>query len=170
MGEGKGFTKFPNELLEKLMCADLTAREFKIVLSVVRYTLGYHIEGGEHFSVSRICEITGINRSDIAKALNKLIERKMIVEFTRPDFSSGRVIAINLAINEWNIKAPTVGKTPTPTVGKSLTPTVGKSPTHTSYIKENNKDNYKYKKNELKNVKKASYDLELFEQMLNSKD
>lgn len=90
------------------------------------------------------------------------------MECSEPNFNSSRVILVNLVLDEW--ETTTVAKGQTQTVSKKLTPTVSKSTTHTSYIKENNKEIYKYKKNELKNEKKPSYDLELFEQMLNSKD
>lgn len=167
MKENRGFTKFPNELLEKLMTADLTAREYRIVLSIIRYTLGYHVTDGESFSVSRLCEIARINRSSVSKALNNLIKRRIVLECSEPNFNSSRVISVNLVLDEWET---TVAKKQTQTVAKRQTQTVAESTTHTSYIKENNKEIYKYKKNELKKEKKPSYDLELFEQMLNSKD
>lgn len=167
MKENKGFTKFPNLLLEKLMTTDLTARELKVLLSVIRYTFGYHVEGGDRFSVTRLSELTGINRSNVSRALKSLIERRMVLECIEPDFINCRVISVNLVLDEWET---TVAKKQTQTVAKRQTQTVAESTTHTSYIKENNKEIYKYKKNELKKEKKPSYDLELFEQMLNSKD
>ena len=170
MGEKKGFTKFPNELLEKMMSADLSGRDYKILLSVIRYTLGFHNESGESLSISILCKMTGLLRPNASKAIKSLIDRNILLECIEPGFNFARVIAVNLEVSKWKAKKQTVSNTITQTVSDSTTQTVSKSPTHTSYIKENNKDNYKYKKNELKNVKKASYDLELFEQMLNSKD
>lgn len=169
MNKNSGFTKFPNELLEKLMTADLTAREYRIILSVIRYTFGYHKES-EQLSLSVLSELTQLDRSVLSKVINKLLERNIIGELEKPGFNSGRVLTINTDTREWLLKRSTVDKTSTPTVVERSTPTVSNSPTHTSYIKENNKEIYKYKKNELKNEKKPSYDLELFEQMINSKD
>lgn len=168
MKENREFTKFPNELLEKLMSVDLPARDLRVMLCIIRYTLGYHIDGGEPFSITRLGELTSINRANASRTLKKLIERKMILECSEPEFNSSRIISVNLFLDEW--ETTTVAKSTTQTVAKLATQTVAKSTTHTSYIKENNKEIYKYKRNELKNEKKPSYDLELFEMMINSKD
>ncbi len=160
MTVNKGFTKFPNELLEKLMTADLSAREYRVLLSVIRYTLGFHTEGGEPFSVSTLCKMTGMLRPNVSKAIKSLIDRNILLECIEPGFNSARVLAINLEISEWKAKKLTVSN--------SLTPTVSKSPTHTSYIKEINKENYKYKRTEKEH--KPSYDKDLFERMINRRD
>lgn len=162
------FTKFPNAILEKLVSANLTAREYKVMLCVIRFTFGFHLDGGEPFSITRLRELTGLSRANISRALKKLIERKMILECSEPEFNSSRVISVNPLLDEW--ETTTVAKMATPTVAKSATPTVAKTATHTSYIKENNKEKYKYKKNELNCDKTPSYNKELFEQMLNRKD
>ncbi len=163
------FTRFPNFILEQLMSFDLSGREFKIVLAVIRKTYGFH-KTAEELSLKTLSKLTGINKGDISTVVNSLMEREIIFEIEKPDFFSGRTITLNENVNKWKNKKHTVCKKQTQTVCENTTQTVCKKPTPI-YIKENNKRNIKEREpTEKMNYHKPSYDLALFNQMLNAPD
>ena len=56
-----GYTRIANELLEAVMAADLTARQLKVVMAVIRKTYGF----GKKFdrvSNTQIAAMTGIHQ------------------------------------------------------------------------------------------------------------
>ncbi len=129
------FTKFPNFILEKLIAFDLSGRELRVILCVIRKTYGYH-KAAEELSLKVLSDLTGIDKSDVGKIIKNLIEREILIEVDKPEFYFGRTVALNEDIDNWKLKKPTT------TVCENTTPTVGKNSTPT-YIKENNKRNIK---------------------------
>ena len=165
------FTKVPNYILESMMISDLTSRELRVLLAVLRKTAGYH-ETEARLSNAELSAATRLDKSDVGKTVNRLIEREVLREVESADFSHGRVLSLNLNTDEWRESPPAVGKTPLPTVGNLPTPTVGNLPTPTYYIKENIKKNNKESRRATENfsTKKPSYDKALFEAMLDRAD
>ena len=136
MSKEPTFTKVPNYILEAMMISDLTSREFRVLLAVIRKTAGYH-ETEARLSNAELSAATRLDKSDVAKTVNRLIARDIISEVESAGFSHGRVLSLNTHTDEWKEVPPTVGNSPTPTVGKTPTPTVGNLPTlHILYIKK----------------------------------
>lgn len=165
------FTKVPNNILEFVVSINITAREFRVIFSILRLTVGYHKEC-EEISLGKIAKLTEMDKSTVSLTLNSLINRKIITETSKPDYQKGRIISVNPNTEEWILKVSTVDKISTPTVDKSSTPTVVKKTTPSYYIKENIKKITKEsrKVNENFSTKKSSYDIELFKEMLNRAD
>ncbi len=165
------FTKFPNHILEAVIRAKLTVREYKIFLTVLRLTYGFHLES-ESISISDIVSMANIDRADVSRGVKTLVEKGVIKTVNSSTYSAPREISLEENIELWQClsgeeaKTPTVGKLPTPTVGKSPTPGVGKTPTPT-YYKE--KRERKYKRNNYTSywTSTPSYDKELFKRMIN---
>ncbi len=165
------FTKVPNIVLEALITSDFSSRELRVILAIIRLTLGFHREE-ERISASVISKSVGIDRSSAAKVVNELIERNALTVVDEADFTCGRILSLNVETALWKCKKPTVVENTTPTVGKYTTPTVGKYTTPSYYIKENSKKITKESRMSDKNFKnkKASYNKALFEAMLNRDD
>lgn len=72
-----GFTAVPNELLEALTVGELSKREVKIVLAVIRMTLGFHkkVDAISHWQISKM---TGIPRQHVSKAVAGLINKGVL--------------------------------------------------------------------------------------------
>ena len=72
MGESEiTFTQFPNYVLDPLMKANLSGKEFNIMLYVVRMTFGYRKDHVK-VSLSELSELIGMERANVSRAVNKL--------------------------------------------------------------------------------------------------
>ncbi|HCM6651490.1 TPA: replication protein, partial [Klebsiella pneumoniae] len=67
-----GYTRIANELLEAVMAADLTARQLKVVLAVIRKTYGFG-KKFDRITNTQIAEMTGIHHTHVCKAKNEMI-------------------------------------------------------------------------------------------------
>nr|WP_105693760.1 replication protein [Cronobacter dublinensis] len=86
-------TRIANELLEAVIAADLTARQLKVVLAVMRKTYGFG-RVLDRISNVQIAEETGIHHTHICKAKNELIAMNVLV-------SSGNQLGINKVVSDW---------------------------------------------------------------------
>ena len=72
MGEPEiTFTQFPNFVLDPLVKANLSGKEFNIMLYVVRMTFGYRKDHVK-VSLSELSEFIGMERANVSRAVNKL--------------------------------------------------------------------------------------------------
>ena len=69
---GGGWTKVPNDLLEKLMHLDLNQRGFRVMLLIVRQTLGFH-RADIALSACDIENATGIFKSHVPTVVRDLV-------------------------------------------------------------------------------------------------
>ncbi|EPT8873554.1 replication protein [Cronobacter dublinensis] len=107
-----GFTRIANELLEAVIVADLTARQLKVVLAVMRKTYGFG-RALDRISNVQIAEETGIHHTHICKAKNELIAMNILV-------SSGNQLGINKVVSDWKTGISQNNKTLAKTANKSL--------------------------------------------------
>ena len=159
----QGFTKVPNTVLEALSSSDFSSRELKVIIAIIRLTLGFHKEE-ECISANLISKFSGMDRSTAAKIVNELIERNALQVIDEADFTSGRILRLNIDTALWKRKKTTVGKSTAPTVGKSTTPSYYNKENIKKITKESRKVNKIFEK------KKTSYDIELFKKMLDRDD
>lgn len=137
------FTMVSNTVLEELSKLKLNATQFRLILVIWRYTLGFQRE--EHdMSISFLSNATGCDKRQIQRELKKLEERKIIVQNIKS--GSYRKISFNENVVEWvdensdgkvtdgkstdgeNTNS-TDGKSTTGADGEFTTPTDGKSTT-----------------------------------------
>lgn len=107
-----GYTRIANELLEAVMAADLTARQLKVALAVIRKTYGFG-KKLDRITNTQIAAMTGIHHTHVCKAKNEMIAMNIIV-------SSGHAIGINKVISEWNFSISHIGKPLAETANKCL--------------------------------------------------
>lgn len=89
------FTKIDNKFLEGIYRCDLTASQLRVILVILRYTLGY-LRKECSVSYSHIEEKTGLSRSAVRAAVKSLIDMGMITELTPPKNRQSRSIALNV--------------------------------------------------------------------------
>ncbi|HDR2644650.1 replication protein [Enterobacter asburiae] len=107
-----GYTRIANELLEAVMAADLTARQLKVVMAVIRKTYGF----GKKFdrvSNTQIAAMTGIHHTHVCKAKNEMIAMNIII-------TNGLAIGVNKVIYDWNFSISQVGKSLAKPANKTL--------------------------------------------------
>ncbi|RXK33857.1 hypothetical protein BBD39_07355 [Arsenophonus endosymbiont of Bemisia tabaci Asia II 3] len=111
-----GYTRIANELLEELAGANLTKRQFKVVLAVIRKTYGWQ-KKQDRISNSQLAEITKLPVKRVSETRVQLVEMSILS-------SKGKLIGINKNVTEWKIpqnkgKSPEMGEH-TQNRGKSL--------------------------------------------------
>ncbi len=92
-----GFTKFDNQLLERILTSKFTRRQIKILLLLLRYSTGYQ----KTYAVVRKSDFTlaGVSPSAISEELRKLYWLGVI----RWDPAKG-IIWINQHMDEWTVE------------------------------------------------------------------
>lgn len=98
-----GYTRIANELLEAFMAADLTARQLKVVLAVIRKTYGFG-KKVDRITNTQISAMTGIHHTHVCKAKNEMIAMNIII-------TSGLAIGVNKVVSDWNFSISQHGKT-----------------------------------------------------------
>ncbi|MGY9986492.1 replication protein [Citrobacter freundii] len=107
-----GYTRIANELLEAVMAADLTARQLKVVLAVIRKTYGFG-KKFDRITNTQISVMTGIHHTHVCKAKNEMIAMNIIV-------TNGLAIGVNKVISDWNFSISQHGKTLAETANETL--------------------------------------------------
>lgn len=107
-----GYTRLANELLEAVMCADLTARQLKVALAVIRKTYGFG-KKLDRITNTQIAGMTGIHHTHVCTAKNEMIAMKIII-------SSGNQIGINKTVSDWNTNISQVRETLAESANKTL--------------------------------------------------
>lgn len=107
-----GYTRLANELLEAVMCADLTARQLKVALAVIRKTYGFG-KKLDRITNTQIAGMTGIHHTHVCTAKNEMIAMKIII-------SSGNQIGINKTVSDWNTNISQLSETLAESVNKTL--------------------------------------------------
>ncbi len=88
------YAKFPNELLEYIMCSDLNAAEIKVVLCIARNTYGKRVTECK-MSVGDIQKATNISKRYLHDIIKSLISKSILVETEKATSTTPRCIAIN---------------------------------------------------------------------------
>ena len=107
-----GYTRIANELLEAVMAADLTARQLKVVLALIRKTYGFG-KKFDRITNTQIAMMTGIHHTHVCKAKNEMIAMNIIV-------TNGQAIGINKVISEWDFEISHVSESLAKPANKSL--------------------------------------------------
>ncbi|QZN97913.1 replication protein [Symbiopectobacterium purcellii] len=88
-----GFMRIANELTDSILMADLTARQLKVMLAVMRKTYGFN-KAMDRLTNTQIAAITGIHHTHVCAAKRQLIERNFLV-------SDGMKIGVNKIVSQW---------------------------------------------------------------------
>lgn len=138
------FTRIANELLEEVAKFKFNGTQFRIIMTVWRYTYGFRRKQHE-MSLGFIENATGVDRSRIKKELNKLIETNVIEVVKEATFDKSRILSFNKDYEQWQIESQgskkTEGsKTTTPQGSNKTTPQGSKTTPKKESIKENIKE------------------------------
>lgn len=107
-----GFMRVANELTDSLLMADLTARQLKVMLAIMRKTYGFN-KPMDRLTNTQIAAMTGIHHTHICAAKRQLIERKFLI-------ADGVRIGVNKVTSEWiSQDSLTLAKAANKTLAKS---------------------------------------------------
>lgn len=149
-----GYTRLANEILEAAIGHDLSKRQYKVLLAVIRKTYGFQ-KASDRISGSQLSELTNLPRARCSEVLNELIDMSVII---RTGGTQGQ-IEINKVISEWkslqksksattkrnqNSTSTKPKQNTTETVTLPSTETVTLPSTETVHTKERSKNNSKH--------------------------
>ncbi|CAB3637051.1 replication protein [Achromobacter marplatensis] len=112
-----GHTRIANELLEAMCRAGFSARQWAVVMAVVRKTYGYGKKSDE-IGLSQLEQMTGIAKTHVGKTVRELCAAGVL---RRDSGVHGHRLSINKRYGQWQLAAPGVTKGVTG-VTKSVTP------------------------------------------------
>lgn len=112
----KGYVPIANELLDAICWADLSKRELKVLLCIIRFTYGYN-KKQSLLSLQTIQEYTGIFKPHISSTIAEL-QRKNIIVYDGNSYTQPRTFEIQKDYEKW-----CSGVTKTVTVTESVTVT-----------------------------------------------
>lgn len=107
-----GYTRIANELLEAVMSADLTARQLKVALAIIRKTYGFG-KKVDRITNTQIASMTGIHHTHVCTAKNEMIGMNIVI-------ASGSQIGINKVVSDWKFNISQDSKTLAKSANKSL--------------------------------------------------
>ena len=119
MADGKspqledGNTRIANELLEAMCRAGLSARQWAVVMVVVRKTYGYG-KKADDISLSQFESITGIAKPHVSRAVNDLIAANVL---RRTAGTFGNRLSMNKRYQQWTLGKQASGVTESVTKG-----------------------------------------------------
>ncbi|MCK9212092.1 MAG: replication protein [Ignavibacteriaceae bacterium] len=96
-----GYTTIANELLEAITGSNLTLRETKIILCVIRYTYGFQRKEAE-LSLRFISVSTNIDFRHTQTVLTSLISKNILLIKKGNQGITGRIISLNKNYDSWN--------------------------------------------------------------------
>ncbi|PXW23388.1 replication protein [Paraburkholderia caballeronis] len=92
-----GFTRIANEILDALIAARLTARQWAVAMAVIRKTYGFN-KKEDDIGLSQIAEMTGIAKAHVSVAVRDLVDRQIM---TREAGKFGHRLGINKRYKTW---------------------------------------------------------------------
>jgi phage replication O-like protein O len=94
------FTKIANELLVNMVAFKFNGTQFKIILTVIRYTYGFNRK--EHYiSNSFLAKATGSTLRAIKKEMKVLLEERVIIVTKETDNRNSRKLMLNKDYEQW---------------------------------------------------------------------
>lgn len=125
-----GYMRVANELTDSILLADLTARQLKIMLAIMRKTYGFN-KPLDRITNTQIAAMTGIHHTHVCSAKRQLIDRGFLI-------SNGAKIGINKHISMWEMKGISQSSE---SLAKTAKQTLAKSANTLSLKQLNTKDN-----------------------------
>ncbi|WP_429499141.1 replication protein [Robbsia andropogonis] len=92
-----GYTRIANELLEAMLSAGLTSRQWTVLMAVIRKTYGFN-KKADDIALRQLSEMTGIAKAHVSVTLRELVERNIVV---RVPGKFAHELSINKRYVEW---------------------------------------------------------------------
>jgi len=127
----KGYTQIPNEALESIVKMKLNATQFKIIMTIWRYTFGFQRKE-HHLSLTFISTAIQADKRQVQREMDKLEEMNVITQSEKTN-KKGRLISFNHSTigestnGESTIGESTIGESTNITIGESTNNTIGES-------------------------------------------
>lgn len=118
-----GYTRIANDLLEAIIAARLTSRQWAVLMAIIRKTYGFN-KKDDDIGLGQLAEMTGLAKPHVSVTVRELADLRII---NRRQGTFGHILGINKHLNSW----VGVTKTVTPTVTETVTVTESVTVTET---------------------------------------
>lgn len=96
-----GYTPIANEVMEALARADLSGRELRVLLVVMRKTWGWQ-KKNDRISVGQIAKAIGGHRRHLVPIVRKLADRSFILRGSPVSRTTAPLVSFNKNYEEWD--------------------------------------------------------------------
>lgn len=96
------YTKVPNTVFEKLLECDINLTEHRVLLFIIRYTLGFNRKSAQ-LSSSFISNKLKAHKVSVQKAVTALIQKGLIKEYQQPTYTMARVLGLSDTVLELGV-------------------------------------------------------------------
>lgn len=94
-----GYTRIANELLDALLCAGLTSRQWAVMMAIIRKTYGFNKKSDE-IGLSQLHSMTGIDRANLSRTVRELESMRLII---RGSGTFGHTLGVNKNFRQWGL-------------------------------------------------------------------
>ncbi|MFD1558326.1 replication protein [Paraburkholderia silviterrae] len=92
-----GYTRLANELMDALIGARLTARQWAVLMAVIRKTYGFN-KKSDDIGLSQLASMTGLAKAHVSVAVRGLVDRRILI---REVGKFGHHIGVNKRYQTW---------------------------------------------------------------------
>lgn len=103
-----GYLRIANELFDVILKSNFSLRELKVILTIIRFTYGFNRKEAE-VSIRFISQATGIRFQHIAKAIDKLIAKNVLIINGTANHKQGRTLSLNKDYDTWSLNCHSFG-------------------------------------------------------------
>ncbi|WP_163102275.1 replication protein [Peribacillus alkalitolerans] len=107
----KGYTRIANEILERIVQSNLNGTQFRIVMTIWRYTYGFRKKQSE-MTITFFAQKLDANKRQVDRELKTLIQRK-IIKVEGMGTKGARLLSFNKDYDEWLDRIPEGREGPT---------------------------------------------------------
>lgn len=136
-----GYTRIANELLDALVHADLSKREYKVIFAVIRATYGYN-KKFDLISLWWLAKVTGLKCSKVSETTDALVERSILLR-SDGEVRHGQSVSrfgVNKNYHQWTVpKMDPVQNGTGPEMETVTLPVLGKNPPQNGSHSKNKK-------------------------------
>lgn len=92
-----GYSRIAHELMDAIIRAPLSKRQYKVVFAVIRKTYGYN-KKTDDMPLTQIIEMTGLDKGNLSKTINELEAMSVI---TKGPGDHGFILGLNKDFEAW---------------------------------------------------------------------
>lgn len=98
----EGYTRLANELLDAMLRAGLTSRQWAVVMAVVRKTYGYN-KKSDDIGLGQLATMTGIDKAHLSRTVRELAGSRVL---HRKVGAFGHTLSVNKNYAQWKLTGP----------------------------------------------------------------
>lgn len=94
-----GYTRLANEILDALLCAGLTSRQWAVAMAVIRKTYGFN-KKSDDIGLSQLHAMTGIDKAHLSRTVRELEALSIVI---RAVGTHGHNLGLNKRVGQWGL-------------------------------------------------------------------